>query len=219
MAVLSPSLDGWTRTVREGDRAPCTAEFCLDLERPGVLTEQQERQDPLQHRRGLQPPRQRDIERRKLDLHGPAEARMAPSAAAWDLAVLWRLRGVRGLPARCGAPRRRGDGGVCGDSGVGADWTWSRVGGRAGAEAGGRQSHATRRGSSCGAWDALAGAPRRWRERAALGTGDRERGQLAACPNPATQVPATSPENWGLHPARTTVQLLDYCVPSVSVRP
>lgn len=71
------------------------AEFRLDLGRPRILTEQQEGQDPLQHRRGLQPPRQRNVERRKLDLHGPAEARTAPSASAGNLAAPRRLRGVR----------------------------------------------------------------------------------------------------------------------------
>lgn len=105
---------------RGGDGAPSTAVFRPDLARPGVLTEQKEGQDPLQHRRRLQPPRQRDVERRKLDLHGPAGARTAPSAAAWDLAAPGRLPGVRCLPAQRPAPRRRGGGDR---PGVGADWT------------------------------------------------------------------------------------------------
>ena len=72
---LRTFLDSPTTPVRKGaDGAPSTARFRLDLARPGVLTEQQEGQQPLQHRRRLQPPRQRNVERRKLHLHGPAVA-------------------------------------------------------------------------------------------------------------------------------------------------
>lgn len=79
----------------------------------GVLTEKQESQDPLKHRRGLQPPRQRDVERRKLDLHGPTPAKTAQPVVNWNLAAvqsLWEVRGRVRAPRRVPAGRRVGGG-------------------------------------------------------------------------------------------------------------
>lgn len=94
----------------------------------GVLTEEQEGQDPLKHRRRLQPPLQRDIERRKLQLHGPAPARTAAqTAATWKLAALQRLREVRGLsrvPRGIPAGRRGGGGAAPEPAGAGLCLGW-----------------------------------------------------------------------------------------------
>lgn len=130
---LRTSLDFPTTTVRKGaDGAPSTARFRPDLARPGVLTEHQAGQHPIHHRRCLQPPRQRDVERRKLHLHGPAVASEGRGERR-----LRRARSPRTLllrcACRCEALGRRGGGDR---PGLGADWSCSWVGGRAGAEAG-----------------------------------------------------------------------------------
>lgn len=66
------------------------------------LCEQREGQDPLQHRSHLQPLRQRDVERRKLNLQGPAREKTAPTASFWNLVAPRRPRGAHGrIPALC----------------------------------------------------------------------------------------------------------------------
>lgn len=145
--------------------------FCLDLAQPGareVLTEQQEGEHPLQHRRRLQPPRQRDVERREFDLHVSVRARIAPT---WG-----RLEPRCAATPATGTRRRWRPG-----SGRGLKYA---LGGRA------------RPGGGWGCQSRAPGPERlgrvRWRERAALGTRDSERGQLVAqqrgllppCPGP-----------------------------------
>lgn len=146
----------------------------------------------------------------------PWRARAALSAVAWDLVAPLRLQSVSGRPGQHLAPERRGG---SDRPGLGADWTWSWVGGPAGAEAGGYQSRAPGLGSNCGARSALADSPGRRRESATLGTRVGKRGQLATCPSPATRVPAISLETRGSPPNPGRCSEIDYCASGFSIRP
>ena len=205
------SLDFPTTTVRKGaDGAPSTARFRPDLARPGVLTEHQEGQQPIHHRRCLQPPRQRDVERRKLHLHGPAVASEG--------------RGERGrLGPRCSA----GPAGVrpsgAEEAVTAQDWARTGLGlgweGAPGLRLGANKSRASGLGSSCGARSALADSPGRRGRSATLGTKVGKRGQLATCLSPATRVPAISLETRGSPPNPDRCSEIDYCAPGFNIRP
>jgi hypothetical protein len=114
----------------------------------GVLTQEQEGQDPLQHRRRLQPPRQRDVERGELHLHDPTPSRTATTA---DRGPPAPRKGGDGDPERAGTELRLG---------------WEGAPPRRLGAANPVRPPALTPGSSCRALGALVGAPWRRLERA-----------------------------------------------------